>query len=143
MSSKTRPIDTATCEKCQGHSAVQACRLNATSEPIASDFSFALTPEEQAELDEAMKSWIPYWRKPLSPDEWDKLVSQRYSFAATAIESHKSGVASNAPLFLRQMLAKSRHQMVWKYCRTKRRAEAEKVRACQNLLAALGLRLPE
>lgn len=105
--------------------------------------SLAFTPEEQAELDEAMKTWIPFWRKPTNPQEWDKLVSQRYSFAISAKESHDGAVASDAPMFLRQLLAKSRYVAARKYWRTKRRASNEKQRLCENLLHAMGVKLAD
>jgi hypothetical protein len=97
------------------------------------------TEDEQAELDEAMKSWIPYWRKPRSIDEWQKLLLQHWTFADSAKTSHEESVAMDAPLWLRQMLAKSRYRTTKRFMRTRNRAASEKRRVCENLLHALGL----
>jgi hypothetical protein len=105
----------------------------------SSDCSLAFTPEEQADFDEAMKSWIPYWRKPRTPDEWGRLLLQRWSFAESARTSHDEAVAMDAPLFLRQLTAKSKYQSERRFQRTRRRAADEKRRVCENLLHALGL----
>lgn len=105
------------------------------------DFDPETPPSDvQAEIDEALAGWIPYWRKPISPGEWDKLVSQRRSFAISALESYMSPVIPEAPLFLRQLLAKSRYRTIRKYERVRRRAEAEKDRMLSRLMVELGIR---
>ena len=101
--------------------------------------SLAFTPEEQAELEEAMKFWIPYWRKPRTPDEWGRLLLQRWTFANSARTSHDEAVAMDAPLFLRQLTAKSKYQAERRFLRTRRRAADEKRRVSENLLRTLGL----
>lgn len=108
-------------------------------EPETGEFMGAeFTPEEQRDFDEAMKLWIPYWRKPGTPNEWEKLLLQRWSFAESARETHEQATASNAPLFLRQMTAKSKYVLARRFQRTRRRVAEEKQRAAVNLLHALG-----
>lgn len=91
------------------------------------------TPQERAEIDEAMKDWVPHWGKPMSPNEWDKLVKQRANLARMAMESHTMAVNCDTPLFLLSMIAKTRYRLCRAYWRTKRRAEFEKLDATNKL----------
>ena len=100
-----------------------------------------LSKEDQKIIDEALATCHPWWRKPINPTEWDKLVSQHRSFALSSCESYKDAVDMNAPRFLTQMIARNRYKLVSRYDRTKRRAEREKKRWCHNLLHALGLKI--
>lgn len=95
----------------------------ATDTPRGSHGSLDLSPQEQTELQAAIDAWIPWWRCPQSQDEWDKLVEQRATFAASAIETHQNAVESRMPQWFIERAAKSKYQMVSKYRRTKRRAE--------------------
>ena len=96
-----------------------------------------LSADEEAEIQEALRDWFPANRCPVSPKDWDKLVDQKARFAGSACESYDRAVESDAPRFLRQMLAKSRWRLVRTYLRTKRAAEHEKLRLANNLLPAI------
>lgn len=82
-----------------------------------------LSAEEEAEIQAAIDAWIPWWRRPTSQAEWDKLVEQKEMFAASAIDTHKRAVESKMPQWFIERVAKSKYQAIRKYKRTKRRAE--------------------
>lgn len=100
-----------------------------------------LSEDDQKIIDEALATWQPWWRKPINPTEWDKLVSQHGAFALSSCESYETALDINAPRFLTQMIARNRYKLVSRYARTRRRAEREKARWCNNLLHALGLKI--
>ena len=85
--------------------------------------SLASSPEEAAEIQAAIDAWIPWWRCPESQEEWDKLVEQRATFAASLIETHKRAVESGMPRWFIEKVARQRYRNIRKYQRTKRRAE--------------------
>lgn len=80
-------------------------------------------PDEKEEIEAAIAAWIPYWRRPASQAEWDKLVEQKAVFAASAIDTHKQATESDMPLWFRQQTMRSKYTAVRKYARTKRRVE--------------------
>lgn len=104
-----------------------------------SDYDAPITPEEQAEIDEALKEWVPYWRKPVSIDEWEKLLAQKKSMAAFAIESHIVAREIGANLRLRQVIARRRYRALNRYMRTLRRMNQEKIRLYHDLEHTLGV----
>jgi len=77
----------------------------------------------EVEIQAAIDAWVPWWRRPQSQAEWDKLVEQKATFAAMAIDTHKRAVKSKMPQWLIEKVAKSKYRAVRKYKRTKRRAE--------------------
>ena len=79
--------------------------------------------ECEAEIQAAIDAWIPWWRRPISQAEWDKLVEQKATFAASAIDTHKRAVESEMPYWFIQRVAKSKYQAIRRFRRTKRRAE--------------------
>lgn len=93
--------------------------------------------EPEVDIAKELESLIPYWRKPSTPDEWGKLVLQKWSFAESAKETHESCKEIDAPLLLRQLAAKSRYRSAKRFLRTKKRAAHEKQLLSINLLRVL------
>lgn len=91
----------------------------------------------KVEIEKGVKNIVPSNRKPRSPEEWDRLAAQRQMFASRVNQTYKECKESDAPLFLRQLVARNRHQMTRKWKRTLRRATTEKHLLCRNLLHVL------
>ena len=92
-----------------------------------------------ADVKKALENWHPWWKRPVTPIEWDKVVEQRARFAASAIETHRKAVESNMPFWFIQRVARNKYVLIRKYQRTKRRATIERNRMGANLLKVLGL----
>lgn len=90
---------------------------------VSSLCSLASSPEKEAQIRAAIDAWIPWWRRPESQAEWDKLVEQKATFAASAIDIHKRAVESRMPQWFIERVARQKYQAIRKYKRTKRRAE--------------------
>lgn len=90
-----------------------------------------------SELAKAMAAYIPNWRKPISPDEWDRLVAQRRRAAVSTTDTLRGSRDSKMPLFFLQRCAKQRYKAVQQYRRTSARATIEKWRMYQNLIKVL------
>ena len=91
-----------------------------------------------AEVEKALENWHPWWKRPVTPGEWDKIVEQRARFAASAFETHRDAVESMMPFWFIQRAARNKYVLIRKYQRTRRRAEIEKSRMAKNLLHAIG-----
>ena len=110
-----------------------------TREVFMEKLDVEFTPEEQAFIDNAKKNMIPWWRKPQSPQEWDRLVAQKASFAISASVTHAEAKQSNAPHFLTQLTARSKYRAYRRFARTRNRAAFEKQLMCEKLMNALGV----
>lgn len=95
------------------------------------------SPVTDAEVEEALKNWQPFWKRPVCPEEWDKLVSQRAYWAVSARDTYCSAVAGRMPFWFIQRTARNRYVQFRKYQRTARRAAIEKDRLFSNLLHAV------
>lgn len=84
-------------------------------------------------------NWYPWWKKPVTPGDWDKLVEQRAIFASSAIQTHKLAIETKMPFWFIQQVARNKYTLLRKYERTKKRAELEKNKMYTNLLHAIGL----
>lgn len=90
--------------------------------------------ETDPEIAEALKSWFPWWKRPLRMSDWDRLLSQSRAWAEAAIETHQSALDSDAPLFLRQMTASSKFRLYRRYLRLRNRCFIERCRAHEALM---------
>lgn len=71
-----------------------------------------------AEVQQALKDWHPWWKRPITPGDWDKIVAQRAQFAASSIETHRKSVESNMPFWFIQKTARNKYVLIRKYQRT-------------------------
>jgi hypothetical protein len=84
--------------------------------------------------------WFPYWQKPMSPDDWDRLASQALLMVEFTQGTLRGARLNGMPDWFISKRVRSVYRRRRRAARVCRRAEEEKTRLLSNLLHAMSQR---